>query len=116
MSIGLQLIADQQFKHEKNEMEGKSYEHGFVMNISVAFQSRMWVSHPHIASHRCAQDHHALPEPYGTENCPVAPFYVAVPSERKEGSEYHQTSMEKKLAENLIKNTGLKYPSTNNRF
>lgn len=39
MAPGLQLVTDQQLKHQQNEVQGETYKHSLVVNVSFTLQS-----------------------------------------------------------------------------
>lgn len=78
VSLGLQLVASEQFKHQQNEVQRQGDQHCLVVDVCVALEPRVGMSPPNVTPYHGTQDDHTLPKPDGCKHRPVTPCYVIV--------------------------------------
>lgn len=93
----LHPVADQDFEHEQEQVDAHSDQHGFELHAGLPFGAVARVAGPNTGTHRGACDDKELPQPYGGEDCPVAPLDNAVQAKGQQHREEQQASVDEEL-------------------
>lgn len=93
----LHPVADQDFEHEQQQVDAHCDQHGFELHAGLPFGAIARVAGPNAGAHRGARDDQELPQPYGSEDRPVAPVNDAVQAEGQQYGEEQQAGIDEEL-------------------